>query len=805
MIRNHIKIAWRNLLKNSTYSLINIIGLTIGLAACLAVTTVVIDESSYDRFWTKKDQIFRLNSTYKLSADKQTKTTKAFEGWKIALPENFPEAEKVSGIHVFTENFKISKDNSIPVNVLETDSTAWDILDFKIIAGNPKEFQFGVENLVVSESFKNKYFPNEDIVGKELKNQPSYGVKPKSYIITGLIKDIPDNSIFKADVLHISDRREETLSKEGYGTFSQLFLLTKKGTDAKKLQEKVNKWYIEFFDSKNPYLLDFQPVYDIYLNSSFDEKNTNTSEKKLLILGSIAILLLLIACINYINLTTARASYHARNTGVRKVLGANKSHLIQQNLINSLLFFILSGCLALIIYQVSISLIENFIGHSLTKIFTKDISLISIYSLAILILGIFTGLYPAILLSGVRVTSALKNKIIKSGTHQNYIRKGLVIIQFSVSVVVIIAMIVVDRQVELLKNKDIGFNKNNLLGTQYVSWEGKGESFKNELANSPYIESVSLNAWTPGETAGNMTKSLDDPFNPGNKIEIWYLFGDADLAKTLGLELKQGRFLNSEFPGDFLNEDLQFSSDSTDIYKMANTPVLITENTAKLFPENTLNHVFKDLNAKPVGIVKNFNNESLRTAGKPIVIRAMEYDDYGSMLMRIKPGSEEKVVAKINELWQEFYPYKLLEINNVSDLLQKQYDAETKLLQFFSFFSALSLFLAALGVFGLIVQVTEQRVKEIGIRKVLGASVQSIVMLFSKDFLKTIAVAIIIAIPIGWYAMQEWLQDYAHRIEIKWWVFGLAASVVIGIAMLTVGIQSAKKAFINPAKSLKTE
>ena len=171
--------------------------------------------------------------------------------------------------------------------------------------------------------------------------------------------------------------------------------------------------------------------------------------------------MLLIACINYINLTTARASYHARNTGVRKVLGANKSHLIQQNLINSLLFFILSGCLALIIYQVSIPLIENFIGHSLTKIFTKDISLISIYSLAILILGIFTGLYPAILLSGVRVTSALKNKIIKSGTHQNYIRKGLVIIQFSVSVVVIIAMIVVDRQVELLKNKDIGFNKQN--------------------------------------------------------------------------------------------------------------------------------------------------------------------------------------------------------------------------------------------------------------------------------------------------------------------------------------------------------
>ena len=207
----------------------------------------------------------------------------------------------------------------------------------------------------------------------------------------------------------------------------------------------------------------------------------------------------------------------------------------------------------------------------------------------------------------------------------------------------------------------------------------------------------------------------------------------------------------------------------------------------------------------PVGIVSNFNNENLRTSAKPIVIQADKNPDRGNLLIRIKSGGEEKVIAKINKLWQQFYPCKLLEINNVSALLQKQYESETKLLQFFSFFSALSLFLATLGVFGLIVQVTEQRVKEIGIRKVLGASVQSIVMLFSKDFLKTIFIAIIIAIPMGWYAMQQWLQGYAYRIEIQWWVFGLAATVVIGIALLTVGIQSAKKALINPAKSLKTE
>ena len=302
-----------------------------------------------------------------------------------------------------------------------------------------------------------------------------------------------------------------------------------------------------------------------------------------------------------------------------------------------------------------------------------------------------------------------------------------------------------------------------------------------------------------------MTRKIESPDNSSDEIEICYMFADTDLAETLGLEIEKGRFLSDDFGGDALPQSFYIEMDSVKKAELEKRPSLITAQAARLLKVDQLNVANKDLEVTPVGIVSNFNNENLRTSAKPVVIQADKNPDRGSLLMRIKPGSEEKVIAKINELWQEFYPYKLLEINNVSDLLQKQYEAETKLLQFFSFFSALSLFLAALGVFGLIVQVTEQRVKEIGIRKVLGASVQSIVLLFSKDFLKTIAVALFIAIPIGWYAMHEWLQDYAHRIEIKWWVFGLAASVVTGVAMLTVGIQSAKKAIINPAKSLKTE
>ena len=402
--------------------------------------------------------------------------------------------------------------------------------------------------------------------------------------------------------------------------------------------------------------------------------------------------------------------------------------------------------------------------------------------------------------------ASLRKKFRSNATGQTqFVRKGLVVFQFSISLVVLIAMIVVNQQVTLLKSKDIGFDASNLLSIKYSTWQNKGESFKNELLKSPFVENASISSWIPSGGGGSMNRRIENPDKTGDEVEIWYMFADTDLAETLGLEIEKGRFLSNDFGGDALPQSFYIEMDSVKKAELEKRPSLITAQAARLLKVDQLNVANKDLEVTPVGIVSNFNNENLRTSAKPVVIQADKNPDRGSLLMRIKPGSEEKVIAKINELWQEFYPYKLLEINNVSDLLQKQYEAETKLLQFFSFFSALSLFLAALGVFGLIVQVTEQRVKEIGIRKVLGASVQSIVLLFSKDFLKTIAVALFIAIPIGWYAMHEWLQDYAHRIEIKWWVFGLAASVVTGVAMLTVGIQSAKKAIINPAKSLKTE
>ncbi|MDN3596004.1 FtsX-like permease family protein [Zunongwangia endophytica] len=807
MIKNHIKIAWRNLLKNGTYSIINIVGLTIGLAACLAVTTVVIDESSYDRFWSKKDQVFRVNTIRTRDSQLQEKGDYALSGTGSAL-KDFPEVENITTIDIFEKNFSFRnlQGKGTKTTVVYTTPSFLDIFDVQITSGNPKKLIEGSSNILISEKLVAKYFNGNDPVGKIIKDLPTYNNTPNEYVITGVFKDIPENTHLNSEVIYLHRASTDALSKKQFGMFQTYYIHLKKGVDKCNFEAKFNDWYSDYTEAENPYKFSLQPLQDIYLKSDFAQNQKfKGSAKKLYILGGIAILLLIIACINYVNLTTARASHKMKENGVRKVLGAGKLQLIIQHLSESGLFFLIAGILSFLIYYLSLDGITSFIGHPLALTFTNSIWLFLSAFLMIFVLSIITGLYPALLISRISPIASLQKKFRKNATGNNlFIRKTLIVFQFSVSLIVLIAMIVVNQQVDLLKNKSVGFDSSNLLSINYTSWQNKGASFKNELLKSPFVEKASISSWLPSRGGGSMTKKIEDPANPDNEIEIWYIFADTDLAETLGLRLQKGRFLNTEYGKDAIDRSIDLSSDPTNS-EPEKKSAIITLQAQKLLNIEELNVSNKEVEVTPVGVVSDFNNEDLRTSAKPIIIQADKNPDRGNLLVRIRPDSEAKVIAKINELWKEFYPNKLLEVSNVSQLLKEQYDAETKLLQFFSFFSALSLFLAALGVFGLIVQVTEQRVKEIGIRKVLGASVQSIVLLFSKDFLKTISIAIVIAIPIGWYAMQQWLQDYAHRIEIKWWVFGLAAMLVISIAMCTVGIQSAKKAIINPANSLKTE
>ena len=810
MFKNYFKTAFKNLRQHKMYSAINIAGLTIGLWACMIVATVVVDDLSYDRQWSRGNDLYRIVSVNKMGDGLFDRFGSSFAGLAPALQKNYPEVETFSEFASSAIRLKMDEadENGTTVASLNADTGIWKMLDIKVVAGNPKKHIDGSNNLLISESFRDKYLKGQDPIGKIFYDVPSYENKPNAYLITGVIKDIPANTHLRADVIKISKGRIEELNPKQYGSFTQNYILMRPGTDMKKFTAKVNNWYKSFITADKPYQYDFQPMKDIYLHSSFAVyQKVKGSMQNSYIFSGVALLLLLIACVNFINLSTARATTRLRETGVRKILGATKRQIIFQFLSEAILFFALSAVFAMLLYQLSLQPVESYLGHNLAQTILSRSSLFAIAFCVILLVSIFTGIYPAWLISGFKPANTLKGRLFSGKSYgQSWLRKSLVVLQFSISIVVLLSMIVMQQQLKFMENTDIGFNKNNLLSIGFVSWDGKGEAFKNELMKLPAVVSASTTAWMPSQGAGYMSREVDDPNHPGNKLIVWYISGDINFARTIGLRLHSGRLLSKEFGTDAISEDslMRLTREQYDIVAQSRA-CLVTAATAKILNITALNSPLKNIKTVPVGIVEDFHNQSLRDLIGPTVIIAEPNMQYGGMLIRVTPGTETQVTASLQKLWRQFYPAKLLETNRVDELLAKQYEAESKLRQLFTFFSMLTMALAALGIFGLIVHTAQQRVKEIGIRKVLGASVVSIARLLSSDFLKLVLLSIIVASPVGSYIMNKWLQDFAYRIHISWWMFIIAGITAVVIALVTVSFQAIKAALANPVKSLRTE
>ncbi|RYF92665.1 MAG: FtsX-like permease family protein [Chitinophagaceae bacterium] len=463
--------------------------------------------------------------------------------------------------------------------------------------------------------------------------------------------------------------------------------------------------------------------------------------------------------------------------------------------------------MAVCLYQLSLVYIETYLEHQLVQTILSRFTLLVAAAAVILIVGILTGLYPAWLMSGFRTAASLKGNIIKTGTNgQQWLRKSLVVLQFSISIIVLLAMIIVQQQLKYINNTDVGFDKNNLMSIGFVSWDGKGASFRNEIANLPGVQHASISSWVPSEGAGYMSREIDDHDNPGNRINVWYISGDIHLAQTLGLRLKSGRLLSPDFTSDAMNEDSLQEHDMKSFKLLSESrPALVTATTAKLLHLKKPGDRLPDVKAVPVGIVGDFHNESFHEKIGPTIIIADSNPQYGGMLIRFNNGDRQHLMQSVRELWKKFYPHKLLEVNWVDDLIARQYEPENKLRQLFTFFSLLTMALASLGIFGLVVHSAQQRVKEIGVRKVLGASVSSIFRLLSYDFIRLVIIALVIASPIAWYLMNNWLADFSYRITIPWWAFAVAGLVTVLTALITVSFQSVKAAFANPVSSLRNE
>ncbi|MCM4161483.1 FtsX-like permease family protein [Antarcticibacterium flavum] len=809
MIKNYLKMAWRTILKNRVYSFINVLGLTIGIWACMSMATVVIDDLSYDTKWKNADDLYRIVTVKTTGSQEQKRMAASFAGLNPVLMNDFPQVEAVSKFNTHPIHFKFSNSETekVEVNLLNADTTVWKMLDFKIIAGDPKNFIHDKKNLIITRNLKDRFFPYEDPVGKIISDVPSFKAEPDSYVITGVIENIPSNTHLRAEAILVQKGRLEVLNKEQFGTFSQNYVQLKQGTDPDKFAQQLSNWYADFVGSKNADSFEFQPITDIYLHSEFAEyQDVKGSLNNIFILTGVALLLLIIACVNFINLSTARAIKRMQEIGMRKILGANRRQLIFQFLTEAVLFFLISTFIASLIYLGTIPLIEKFLGHALEQTFVSGLYLFGITVLILLLISLLAGGYPALIMSGYNPAKTIKGNFYTGNlSSQNTVRKSLVVLQFSISIIVLIALLVVQQQVTFLKTMDIGFNKDALLSIGSVSWDGKGDAFKNEVLKNPNIEKVSFSTWLPTRGAGYMSKRISDPAAPDKSFEVFFINADLDFAETLGLTLQKGRFLNEKYPSDIKTGNPTGIISFDEEEKAGSRASIFTVHTAGILQANNLNQDIADVKAIPVGIVEDFNTESLKVNLKPTIITAESPLPYSGMLIRTRPGAEQQVIEQLQRTWQEFYPDKLLEVNRVDEQIAAQYEAESKLQQLFAFFSGLSMFLAAMGIFGLIVQITQQHVKEIGIRKVLGASINSIVMLYSKSFFKIVVVAILIASPIAWYAMQNYLEDFAYRIALEWWMFALAGFMAIFIALVTVSLQAVKAAVVNPVKSLRTE
>lgn len=806
MLRNYFKIGSRVLVKNGSYSLIHLTGLSIGLWACMMVATVVIDSLSYDRQWSRKNDIYRVLSLNKMGAGLFNKHEGSPSSLPAELEKRFPEVESWCSFSHKELQFKIRPEDSqgIQTDMLTTDSTVNKLLDIKLVAGSLERSTHDKWTLLVTRSFAAKMFPGQDPLGKIILEVPRYSWDSIPYQITGLIEDLPYNTHFRTDVIRLKPTRLDPLTKDGFISFGTNYMLLKPGTDPAAFTRKVNAWYAKF-TTNHDHWFEFQPVRDIYLHSNFAQaQHVRADANTIYIFAGVAVLLLFIACINFVNLSTAKAFARVKEAGVRKILSGSRSQLIMQLLTETLLLFGASVGLAAMVYYFTLPSVEDFLGHELVLTFTSN-ALMAVGAILIFAFtALLTGLYPAWIISGFQPAHTLRG-LFTASMGQNGLRKTLVVAQFSISIIVLLATIVVSQQLDLMKHKPLGYDPANLLSIGNTSWDGKGPAFKNELQSIAGVVRSSFSNWQPGDGGGDMQRQVEDPMHANRRIDIWYIAGDTDLAETMGLKLQKGRLLSPRY-ADARNEDsLENVNPQAASIARLHRNALITASAARILHVEKLDEHSKITESVPVGVIGDFHNESLYEKMKPTLIWASRALEYSGAMIRIQPGTEEQVTAGIERLWKKFYPGKQLRLENIQTKLHTQYEAESKMHQLFLFFSGLTMFLSALGIFGLVVQAAEQRAKEVGIRKVLGASVAGIVGLISKDFVKLVMIAIVVASPLAWLALQKWLENYPYRTAINWWVFGVTGAATLLVTIGTVSFQAIRAALADPVRSLRNE
>ena len=818
MIKNYLKIAWRNLAKNKVFSFINIFGLSIGLTCCILISLYIYHETSYDKYHNNAGNIFRLGTIF-IDQGVEDRGASSSAPLGKMIQQDYPEVIASARIlSLFRDDktlFQVNEDGGKSRSFYESkgflaDSNIFQLLTYRFKEGDAKTALLKPNSVVINEQIAQKLFGNESAINKIVWIRSSTN-GDTTFRVTGVFSDPPGPTHLDAKFfMSFRGGRMNRMANDNPSLLNNnmfyTYLLLKNGDDSKQLQEKFPGFVqrhlgeqLKQMGRDRNYFLTAVP--DIYLSGvAMNGGTTGGSKTTLFILGSIAILTLIIACINFMNLSTANSAKRAAEVGVRKVLGAQKQSLLRQFLGESLVMTGIALLFALIFTLLLLPVFQQVAGKTLIISFQQKIILGSLFFLLALITGLFAGSYPAFYLSSFRPIKVLKGKFSNSLAAIS-LRKGLVVFQFIISISLIIASVVIAKQMNYLRDKDLGFQKEQqiIIPLRTSAAKNRVQAFKDEMATNTSINSVGTSMAYPGIFNSQDWLMYRQGETMNNSKQVFINLVDNSFLQTLGVKPVAGRLFSNEFAADTL------------------TSFVINEQAVRDFgfasPQDAIGKFLafesngEQLRFTIIGVVRNFHFKDLHETIEPFAFRFYNDADAGFnyMIVRSGTGNMKQSLSLLEKTWKKLNPNEPFEYSFLDQDFQKNYEAESRQASLINYFTIIAIIISCLGLFGLATFTAEQRTKEIGIRKVLGASVQGLVALLSKDFLRLVLIAVIIASPLAWYVMNKWLQNFAYQTSIGWQVFALTTLIAVVIAFVTISFQAIKAAIINPVKSLRTE
>ena len=791
MIKNYLKVIWRNIQRQKAISFINILGLSVGIACCLMIFLFVRDELSFEKFHSNAGRIYR-TIIDEFVDGKWEHNVGSPDLLGPALVEEYPEF--VSCVRLFNPNWidkwAVSRGEKYfyEKGLFFADPAIFEVFSFPLLAGDPKSALKDPNSLVFTESMARKYFGAEDPMGKTLLIQDAVEVK-----ITGVAREVPQNTHFRFDFLASFESMPFKWATNTWRTQQfYTYVLLDKEYSQDQLNKKLSVFLKKHFGKQTNMALHLQPIQDIHLfsrNYNYDLATNNSDITYVYIFSTIALFILAIACINFMNLSTARSAKRAKEVGIRKVVGANRSQLITQFLGEALLFSLFAAVLSVVLVLLFLPKFNGLAGKNITLTPGNFLFIGGTLAGIILIVGFVSGSYPAFFLSRFQPLNTLKDSL-SAGKKGILFRRALVFLQFTISIGLITGTFIVHSQIQYCLNKNLGFEKERVVVLPLRSrsvMSGYG-SFRNELLQYPPVANVAGSSEVPGRSIGSRGM-----FPEGNQ---WYprnsMFVDYDFIPTLGIEIVEGRNFSRDYPTDL--EDAYIVNEAA--VKSFGWDQPIGKKIIWAGDQNKTGYV--------IGVVKDFHYASFREEIAPLVLH-MSAGAPSYLSIRIKANDIFRTMSLMKEKWQEFYPGHPFEYFFLDESFDSLYRSEEKMSTIFQAFTVLGLFISCLGLYGLSSYLLEQRTKEIGIRKVLGASLSRILLMVSREFIKWVVLANIAAWPIIYFLMKNWLENFAYRISIPLWAFLLSAAIVMATSLLTIIYQSTKAALTNPADSLRFE